>query len=196
MKKILVMILCMTTCGAALFAQDRPFSIGIGSMLSQNFQTIKLKNADEQKFFSLRFGTVAFVDMRYLEFSVAFVYPEITEGFDFSTHDVIFNLNVKFPVSITERFELFPFFGTDYRKNIIKGKENRADAEKSANDFDALSAILGGGADFHINDRIYLRAEAGLGFTFSTSDEYDKRDNIDSNFKSKVSVKLMTGIKL
>ena len=190
----------MTMCGAALFAQDRLFSIGSGAAVALNYQILKFKNTDMQASYGFHVGPVIFVDARYVELNTCFFYGNVSSDYGpengDNTLDVILNLNIKYPFLITERFDVFPFLGVDYRINVLNGEKDGTASRDKADYFNAPSLILGVGTDFHITERIYLRGEIGGGIIFNTKNEDDIKDTIAFNFKSKEPIKFAVGFKL
>jgi hypothetical protein len=196
MKKIIVMFLCMTVCGAALFAQEGLFSAGGGPVLQPGFQTMKIKGrSEEQKSSSFGGGINVFFDATYAEANLSLLLgstkvEDADKGTD--TTDLIIGILVKYPFSLTESLALFPFAGVDYRLNLGASYDGTK-IEDAGDGINALSLLFGVGADYNITSALYFRCELGFGLTFNSKNEDDRKAFIDSNFKGKIPIKLAVG---
>ena len=196
------MLLCMTVCGAALFAQEKGlFSVGGGALLAPNFQTLKYKGGlGEYKSSGFGGGINIFFDATYAEANISLLFAgEKGEGDDKSTDSTNLVIGVvgKYPIALSEVFSLFPFIGIDYRillgASVDGNKLEDSGSYKVADSFNALSLLFGVGVDYDITSALYFRGEVGFGITFNTKTEDDVKDFIDSNFKGKIPIKLVVG---
>jgi hypothetical protein len=201
MKKVVALLLSMTVCGAALFAQEGLFSVGGGLVLQPGFQTLKYKaGGGEQKNSSFGGGINVFFDAKYAEANISLLFANAKgENDDKGTDstDLLIGIIGKYPFALSEKLALFPFIGFDYSINLgasRDGEEIKDEGDfKKADSFNALSLLFGVGVDYSITDALYFRGELGFGLTFNTKYEDDNKDNIDSNFKGKIPVKLAVG---
>jgi hypothetical protein len=209
MKKIMAMLLCMTVCGAALFAQEEKkpkslFSVGGGLALMPNFQSMKIKGSSETSDSSGFGGGInVFFDAKYAEANIGLIFAnEKTEGQDkgIDSTNLLIGVIGKYPIAIAEKFALFPFIGFDYRINLAASQDGNEIKDeggfKKADYFNALSLLFGIGVDYDITNALYFRGELGFGITFNTKYEDDIKEAIDSNFKGKIPVKLALGYRL
>ncbi|MDR2149999.1 MAG: porin family protein [Spirochaetaceae bacterium] len=201
MKKVVVMLLCMTVCGATVFAQSGLFSVGGGAILAPNFRIMKYKGGVENNSSSFGGGFNLFFDATYAEANISFLFAnEKAEGADKGTDttNLLIGIVGKYPLALGEQFSVFPFAGIDYR--IVLGasydgnKIEDSDAiDVIAEGLNALSLIFGVGVDYSLTSALYFRGEIGFGITFNSKFEDDMKDFIDSNFKGKIPIKLAVG---
>jgi len=149
-------------------------------------------------------GAYVFFDAMYGQVSVGFTLGNGTWESgntgnlpDMQRTSVILGIYGKYPV-VLGRIALFPLIGADYELALTGKLEN---ADGSTYTFDgegtrpasnALSAAWakgGGGADFNLNDNIYLRTEILYGLRTANTFENDmakqeKGDNINAESKS------------
>jgi hypothetical protein len=208
MKKVTAILLCMTVCGAALFAQEEQiaqeeqtkkpkslFSAGGGLILVPGSQTMKPKGGGEEKTSSFGGGINAFFDATYAEVNVSLIFGSTKDdGSDaIDTTDLILGAVGKYPISLNP-IVLFPFIGIDYRINLAASHDGEeADDDFRADYFNALSLLFGVGVDYNITSALYLRGELGYGIIFNSKYEDDIKDYIDSNVKGKVPIKIAVG---
>jgi opacity protein-like surface antigen len=81
---------------------------------------------------------------------------------------------VKYPFSMNEKIALFPLLGITYRGFI----STKMDGVKisSQEDLNAFWFKFGGGLDYSLSDKVYIRGEALYGFRFSNTFEDDMVD--------------------
>ena len=202
MKKVVTMLLCMTVCGAALFAQDGGsslFSVGGGLALMPGFQTVKPKGGGSaQDTSEFGAGVNVFFDAKYAEVNMDLIFAnakETTADKGIDSTNLLIGIVGKYPISLAERFALFPFVGIDYRIALGASYDGEK-VDKAGDAFKALSLLLGVGVDYDITSALYFRGEVGFGFTFNTKNENDMKDMIDSNSHLKIPVKLAVGYRL
>jgi outer membrane protein W len=202
MKKLTVMLLCMTVCGASLFAQGKGlFSAGGGVDLVPMFGTTKYKGGgDDVKTSGFGGGINAFFDAKYAEVNLGLLFASQKTDADgakpVNTTNLTLGVLGKYPFTLSEKLSLFPFIGIDYLINLaatVDGEELEFTGKYSrAETLNALSLVFGVGADYDLTSALYLRGEIGFGITFNTKAESDN-DAIDSNFKGKVPIKIAVG---
>jgi len=204
-KFILVPVMAALLAGG-VFAQSL-FSAGGGISLTPSFGELKPESGDSQKFSGFDFGIHGFFDATYVEVSLGLLFGnnyKWDEGDDKGYDTTTLNLGLigKYPISISDSFVLFPFAGIDYNinlaaKNADSGDEIKDEGDhKKADQFDALSILLGIGFDFSLTDTIYLRAKAAYGIVLNTKDEQEFADDFDVTvIKGKIPITLAVGFR-
>jgi hypothetical protein len=201
MKKVTAILLCMTVCGAALFAQEEEkekpkglFSAGGGLILVPGSQTMKFKGGGETKVSYFGGGINAFFDAKYAELNLSLLFgnTKIEDVDDaIATTDLFLGIVGKYPFSLGP-IVLFPFVGIDYWINLAASQDGyEPDADERADRFNALSLLFGIGVDYDITKALYLRGELGYGIIFNSKDDNDA--DYDSNVKGKVPIKIAVG---
>jgi hypothetical protein len=93
--------------------------VGGGLALMPGFQTVKPKGGgEEQKTSEFGGGINVFFDAKYAEVNMGLILANAKEknadkGID--TTNLLIGIVGKYPISLAERFVLFPFVGIDYR---------------------------------------------------------------------------------
>ncbi|MDR0683810.1 MAG: porin family protein [Spirochaetaceae bacterium] len=200
MKKVVTMLLCMTVCGAALFAQDGGrslFSVGGGLALMPGFKLETVRGYGEQNSSEFGAGINVFFDAKYAEANIDLIFAnakgkDSDKGMD--STNLLIGIVGKYPISLAERFAFFPYVGIDYRI-ALGGSYEGTKIDKPGDQFNAMSLLFGLGVDYDITNALYFRGEVGLGVTFNTKKEEDTKDFTD-NFKIKIPIKLAVGYRL
>jgi hypothetical protein len=167
-------------------------------------------------------GGFAFLDAKYAELSLGIYsgkgkFKMTNEGLGFTTsaeNDVSrtnFNIGLlgKYPFGISEKISVFPLLGMDYAITLSAkdkdGEDIFANSDNKTSDLNALWFKFGGGADFSLVNKLYLRLEAMYGVRLANKFEKDLKESaeknmIDSEVKTLpghgVTVKLAVGYKL
>jgi opacity protein-like surface antigen len=135
-------------------------------------------------------GGYAFFDATYAELTLAFFggggkvkgseTGSETEEDDWSITNFNIGLLGKYPFAINDKLSLFPLLGIDYHICLsakIDGKEYKnSDGDEAPGDFSALWFKFGGGGDFALTEKIYLRLEALYGIRLANKAETDLKD--------------------
>lgn len=155
MKKTIALLLVLVVAASAAFALEFETSAGVGALYSYAYASSDDFAIDETY---SGFGAKAFVDVTYLQVSVAYILEEETAG------DVLdMSLLFKYPFGFS-RFKLFPMAGVAYQMNLDYDEAN------------AYSVRAGVGADIGIMESLYIRPTLILGYQLS-SDVMDAVDD-------------------
>jgi opacity protein-like surface antigen len=146
-------------------------------------------------------GGYAFFDATYAELSFGFysgggTSKMTTEGFfgdstdetDISVTSLNIGLLGKYPFRLGNKLSIFPLLGIDYQI-VIALKQDGDDYEGldgddgGPGDFSALWFKLGGGLDFAVTEKLYLRGEALYGIRLANTGEGDIKDMFDTQSK-------------
>jgi len=199
-KKLVLMLLMATLLVGGVLAQNFRLSAGGGIALIPSFgETIyDGKTQDGSKTTGFDFGINAFFDATYAEVNIGLLLGNQKWGEDdvkgFDTATLLLGVVGKYPFSLNDKFVLFPFLGIDYSINLT-AKRDGGVIEDSDYWFNALSILLGVGADFSLTNALYLRGEVGYGFVLNTKEQADNV-NDDSKlayFNGKIPIKLAVG---
>ncbi|MDR0382756.1 MAG: porin family protein [Spirochaetaceae bacterium] len=207
MKKFTTMLLCMAVCGATLYAQEKSmFSVGGGVALEPFFGTTKYEGGgDSVKTSGFGGGLNVFFDAKYAEVNLGLLFATQKDkvgsgdsGPPTNSTNLTLGILGKYPFALSDQLSLFPFVGIDYLINLAASYDGNKidDSKKRADAFNALSLVFGVGADYDLTSALYLRGEIGFGITFNTKAERDIDDEIDSNFKGKIPIKIAVGYRL
>lgn len=206
-KKVFSILVLAVFFAGTLAAQEREqeaapaglFSAGVGGLIGGDFGGGAEGKADEgsMKFTTPYFGGggYAFFDAKYAEFSLAFYggggKSKMTmEGGGTSqtseNDSSITNFNIgllgKYPFAINDKLTLFPLLGIDYSICLsakTDGEEHKnKDGNDAPGDFSALWFKFGGGGDFSLTEKVYLRLEALYGIRLANKAEADMEDFI------------------
>ena len=202
-KKIVLALLMATLLAGGVFAQNFSLSAGGGISLAPSFSEAKYDGeaVDYLKRSGLDLGINVFFDATYAEVNVGLLFGSQKWGDaeNYYTTTLLLGVVGKYPFSLNNKFILFPFVGIDYSINLsakIDGGEiEDNDYFKKADWFNALSILLGVGADFSLTNALYLRAEAGYGIVLNTKAQDDNVSD-DSKlvyFNGKIPIKIAVG---
>jgi opacity protein-like surface antigen len=211
MKKVVAMLLCMTVCGAALFAQETVFGIsaGAGGFVGGDFGGgVEGSASLAGQSFSMKYeipyfggGGFLFLDATYAELTLAFYSGSGTvttttespggsqsQNSDMSAMSFNISLLGKYPFAVNQEFSVFPLLGVEYDICLSAkdeaGEYEGVDGNGTPGDFSALWFKLGGGLDFSFTEKICLRFEALYGLRLASKAENDMKDFFDKEFKS------------
>ena len=122
-------------------------------------------------------GVFGFFDTRFLEFSLGFFMGRGVFTQDFGHRDVSHNWNItaldiglmgKYPFQLSDNLNLFPLLSVNYRLTpFLSGPGMLVDT----GNFNALWFSLGGGLDFYLSERTFLRGTAAYGLRLRNSYE-------------------------
>ncbi|MDR1785619.1 MAG: outer membrane beta-barrel protein [Spirochaetaceae bacterium] len=193
MKKLMVgLLIAALFCGAA-FAQT-PLSVSAGARVFYNglFTATKVTGTDFSPYDINSFGIGAFLDATYAEIGLDFMFGNYTqEGMPddttFSLNHFGFSVLGKYPVSLGT-VTVFPLLGIDYQI-FIDGQAKsggpstdikRSDLNTGYEDyFDAFSIVAGGGVDYNLTEKLYLRGSFTWNFKLDSEYESDARESSD-----------------
>jgi opacity protein-like surface antigen len=153
-------------------------------------------------------GFGVFFDATYAEIGLGMDFtngknPDVSgsKGFDATYFSI--SLLGKYPIALSEKLTLFPLLGFDW--NIFTAGENKnthvktkrddlADDYKDSNDLFLIN--LGAGADFALNDKLYVRGSFLYGFKLNSKSEQETVDDYNAKiFTSGPALKAGVGYK-
>jgi opacity protein-like surface antigen len=159
-KKLLVVSVIMALAGgSALFADAPKFALsaGAGGIFVIGFGHSEGNNAKTSSF-DLGGGGFAFLDATFAELSVGYASGRTiirTKSGGETASDTLSVLDVdllgKYPFNIS-RISLFPLFGVNYQHAFSPGDKN------------IWRMRFGGGMDYKVTDKLYLRCQGLSGF--------------------------------
>ncbi|MDR2509010.1 MAG: outer membrane beta-barrel protein, partial [Spirochaetaceae bacterium] len=213
-KGLLVLALAALVAGGA-FAQDDEggafkLSAGVGGFFGSDFgggaeasATMpvvgKIDMTMETPY--LGGGGFVFFDATYAELSLAFFGGTMKNKSDGTeTDSSIMNFNIgllgKYPIAVGEKLKVFPLLGIEYDICLSAKDEDGneyegmgGDGDGGPGDFSALWFKLGGGLDFALTEKLYLRFEALYGLRLENKFEKDMKDYLepmDSDAKTRL----------
>ena len=209
-KGLLVLALAAFAAGG-VFGQDEDekpkkglISAGVGGFFGSDFgggaeasKTVsgtEIKMNTKMPYFGG--GGFVFLDATYAELSLGFFggsgkVKQTIEGIpgmsSSSEADVsIMNFNIgllgKYPIGISEKLTVFPLLGIEYDV-CLSAKTGGSKVDKPG-DFSALWFKLGGGVDYDLTEKIYLRFEALYGLRLKNKFEKDTETAYSALFQS------------
>jgi opacity protein-like surface antigen len=138
------------------------------------------------------FGGYAFLDATYAELALTVTSGDITikqsqtGRADSESSLTMMNMNIgllgKYPFEISEKLVLFPLLGIDYA--ICMAVKNDSGTNSNSGDYSALWFKFGGGLDFALTQKLYLRFEALYGIRLASKAEKDMKDSYEAQFKN------------
>jgi len=180
MKKIIAVLVIFVCVGTALSAQIS-MSAGGGVLLDMSFRNgMKAKDGDDSMYMGYRnisFGGFGFFDATYAEADVSFAYGSLTqvmkaklngesENESESAGSVIqlgISLLGKYPIELGP-VTVFPLAGIGYNivlsakdKDGEKMYDSEDDDKTAMKQMSQFAILFGGGADYNINDNLYIR---------------------------------------
>jgi opacity protein-like surface antigen len=113
---------------------------------------------------------------------------DTSEDMDISAVNLNIGLLGKYPIAVNNKLTLFPLLGIDYAVCLSAKDEdgedfNGMDGEGGPGDFSALWFKFGGGLDFALTEKLYLRFEALYGLRLANTFEKDAKDMLDEQFE-------------
>jgi hypothetical protein len=205
-KKIVLALVLATFVAGGAFSQ---MSIGAGGFIGGDFgggaeaSVSGTKVKAETPYFGG--GAFAFLDFVFAELSIGISGGggdmKVSSGgstkWDWSITNFNIGLLGKYPVAMNNRLLLFPLFGIDYLialsvKDDDDYIENVFDID--AGDFSALWFKFGGGVDYSLTNKIYLRFEALYGIRLANKAEKDMVDDAKDSGASDVKALLGHGL--
>jgi hypothetical protein len=198
-KKWFTVLVVATVIAGGVFAQV-PLSVGAGGYIGGDFGGGVEVSANVLGTMSFETphsggGGFVFLDAKYAELSLGIYsgkYKMRIEGLGVSATDSdssITNLNIgllgKYPLGISDKFSVFPLFGIDWAIALsVKDKDGEEykfeGSDTKSSDFSALWVKFGGGADFSLMEKLYLRLDAMYGVRFANKFEKDMKDSAES----------------
>ena len=192
-KKGLIVVVLAAFGAAGVFAQGLSLSAGVGGLIGGDFGGGVEGSAGGQsvKYETPYFGggAFAFFDATYAELSLAFLggggkFKFTSPGGDTDQDFSIANFNIgllgKYPFAINDKLALFPLLGIEYQialdEKMDGEKYEGFDGDGKPGDFSALWFKFGGGLDFAVTEKIYLRFEALYGIRLENQAEKDLED--------------------
>ena len=200
-KKFLVLVLAFVGAGGVFAAEGGKFNVSAGVLgnFTGLFGSMKLElpapiGDKEEKYSIIGGGASAFLDLTYAELGLGLnlVNQKSDSDGDDGTDFTWFSISLlgKYPFVLNDKMSVFPLVGFNW--NIfLSGKNKNYDKEIKRDDlsddykdsFDAFILDLGGGADFALTEKLYLRASALFGIKFNSKEEQDFIDNSDGKGK-------------
>jgi hypothetical protein len=139
-------------------------------------------------------GGFIFLDATYAELNAAFFGGSVKSkvkqeggGVNSDQEDkmsgMTFNLGLlgKYPVAVNEKLKVFPLLGIEYDICLSLKDENGNELE-SVGDYSALWFKLGGGLDFALSEKLYLRFETLYGLRLANKMEKDQKDSLEKQY--------------
>jgi opacity protein-like surface antigen len=140
-------------------------------------------------------GGYVFLDATYAELTVAFAggggtfktsmsfpgQPDSSSESDMSMMNLNIGLLGKYPFAINSKLTVFPLLGIDFAICLSAKDEDGdeyegTDGNGAPDDFSALWFKFGGGLDFALTEKLYLRFEALYGIRLPSKAETDIKD--------------------
>lgn len=186
-KSVLIALVLAAFVSTGAFAQGPGISLGVGFNAALDAfggvnASVPLLAVDESmetfKFFASGF---AFIDTRFVELSLGIGSGDfnvwlnaIDDNFllDILVFDV--GLTLKWPFELG-RVTLFPLFGINYRAVLAANDHpsNNVELEiDEPSDFSSWAFRLGGGLDFSLTERVFLRSD--LSFYLSPANRFER----------------------
>jgi opacity protein-like surface antigen len=202
-KGLFVLVLAAFAAGGLWAQQEQEqkpqttfgISAGIGGLIGGDFgggvETSQSGNSSKSEWPYFGGGGYAFFDATYAELTLAFLggggkIKDSGTGVETTEENwSITNFNIgllgKYPFAISDKLSLFPLLGIDYHICLsAKNKDGKdfkdADGNSRTGDFSAFWFKFGGGGDFALTKKIYLRLEALYGIRLANKDETDLKD--------------------
>ncbi|MDR0758976.1 MAG: outer membrane beta-barrel protein [Treponema sp.] len=185
MKKLLAVTMFAAVIGTAAFAEAPAFALsaGAGGLFSYNFGGGVMNGDDGVSIPYLGGGFFAFFDATYAEVNVGMDFGSATLKGEGAYADYIedtkmsaTNLNIgvlgKYPISLGS-VVLFPAIGINYRVTLAVKDEDGNEMDEPG-DFSALSFLFGGGLDYGIGEKLYLRGEVLYSIRLASKFESDQ----------------------
>jgi opacity protein-like surface antigen len=210
-KKSLAVLIVAVLAASGVFAQTAfGISAGVGGLFVSDFGGGVDASASaggysaSMKMETPNFGGggYVFVDATYAELTVAVAggggtfkvtskspgESERSQDSDMSMMNLNIGLLGKYPFAINNKLSVFPLLGIDYAICLSAKDEDGdeyegMDGDGGPGDFSALWFKFGGGLDFALTDKLYLRFEALYGIRLANKAETDMKDLAEKSFK-------------
>jgi hypothetical protein len=136
-------------------------------------------------------GFGLFFDATYAEIGLGLDFGKNTDnGVDSEMTFMTISLLGKYPIVLNDTVTLFPLLGFDW-KIFLAGKRGPLEIERAdvkdmggeETDADAFSIDVGVGADFTLTEKLYIRADALLGFKLPSKSESEAISDSDGKLK-------------
>ena len=187
-KCLLALILAAFITGSAFAMPDLNFSVGAGVYLTGDFGGgwEASGGGDSLTWKTPYFGGGGFIffDATFAELSLGFFGAggnmtfegrfggqTISDRERWSVGGFDIGLLGKYPVVMSDQLTLFPLLGLSYR--VIFSARMDGESICDPGDFSALWFKFGGGLDFAVNNRVFLRGQALYGFRVRNRFERD-----------------------
>ncbi|MDR1362625.1 MAG: hypothetical protein LBJ35_01050 [Spirochaetaceae bacterium] len=164
-KKCLTILVIAALAAGGIFAQEFGISVGAGGFIGGDFGggvDIKVGGGGKMKMSSEIYS----------------------QDMDWSIMSRNIGILVKYPFLIDSKLLVFPLLGIDYQiVTSAKDKDGnywRYYGDGGPGDFSALWFKLGGGLDFAVAEKLYLRFEALYGIRLANKYENDVKDLYES----------------
>jgi hypothetical protein len=190
-KKSLLLVLALAVLAAGgLSAQGIALSAGAYGDFFVLGKTIDFDGTKDNSV-TAGGGFGLFFDATYAEIGFGLDFGKNTDnGEDFEMTFMTISLLGKYPIVLSDKITLFPLLGFDW-KIFLAGKMGPFEIERAdvkdmggeETDNDAFSIDVGLGADFSLTEKLYLRADALLGFTLPTKSESELISDSDGKVK-------------
>ena len=184
-KGLFFLVFAVFSAGIAFAAPDISFSFGGGAYFISDFgggvnsRTDEVNISVEMPHFGV--GGFIFLDATFVKASLGFFWAGgntttgflgaggtitgIGDGGNITIRGLDFGLFLKYPFDRSDRFTVFPLLGINYRA-VLTFSIGEQSLNRCARDLSALWLKAGGGIDFPITGRHFLRGQALYGIRF------------------------------
>jgi len=187
MKK-LVALVCTLLISVMVFAQDFNMSAGASLSFSPTWISYKIDPINfTESYNNLTFG--AFFDATYVQVGVGYASSvgnmnvkaeyggqSASQELDMQYGMLYFSLLGKYPFAVAEKITVFPLAGIEYL-SLLSAKSNGTDVPSDMikeMEMDDFYLVLGGGADFMVTDKIYVRPSVTYGINLTGKDVFNE----------------------
>ncbi|MDR1443565.1 MAG: hypothetical protein LBI94_01685 [Treponema sp.] len=182
-KRLFLFLVFAIAAAGGVFARGFSISAGAGEYFTSDFGGgIESSASGKTETPYAGGGGFIFLDAAYAEFSLGIFGAGGTfEGQSNKSSMTLMGLDIgllgKYPFSVNDRISLFPLLGITYRamlsaKDADKNQyKNSGGGDAGAGDFSALWFKLGGGLDFFVTDKIYIRCTESYGMRLANGFE-------------------------
>jgi hypothetical protein len=190
-KKNLAVLIIAALTASGVFAQGIGLSAGIGGYFGSDFGGGVEVGGSKTETPYFGGGGFAFFDAKYAELSFGVLGGALTaktenEDLSYSLVNLDIALLGKFPIAVGNSLTVFPLLGIDYQVTVSLKDEDGNEYEGFGGvdgvpgDFSALWFKFGGGLDYAITSKLYLRFEALYGVRIPNKVETDVKDKFDA----------------
>ena len=204
-KKISLILVCAIVAAGTVFAQEKTeqsakkslLSAGIGGYFISDFgggiKATAMGQKEEIKLPYSGFGGFAFLDANYVEISLGIFAGKGTQDMpadlggktDGTISGVTIGALGKYPVVVNPKLTVFPLLGLDYlvmtsAKDKDGNEYKNMEGKGGPGDFSALWIKFGGGLDYALSAKLYLRLDALYGIRLVDQAEKDMKDTINA----------------
>jgi hypothetical protein len=179
-KKNLAVLIIAALTASGVFAQGIGLSAGVGGYFGSDFgggYEIDGEKSDTPYFGG---GGFAFFDAKYAELSVGVLGGggKWSSEYTMSVMNMDLALLGKFPIAVGSSLTVFPLLGVDYQV-ALSIKDEDGEALDKPGDYSALWFKLGGGLDYAITSKLYLRFDALYGIRLENEAERNAKKDFD-----------------